>query len=75
MDGYFNPSDIFKRYPRKAQAKWDKRRLITVSTHLTRKQWERLKYHCACDGKPAYALVRDYLLKYIHDRDGMQGWE
>lgn len=64
--------EMLKRYPRKPQARWDKRYLITVSTHLTRSQWERLKYHCACDGIAVYALVREYLLRYIHTKDAQE---
>lgn len=64
--------EVFKRYPREPQARWDKRHLVTVSTHLTKLQWERLRYHCACDGVTVYALVREYLLRYISDRDARE---
>lgn len=51
--------------PRRAQAKWDRRHLITVSTHLTRKQRDSLCKICNRQHVTVYALVRDFLLDYI----------
>ena len=54
---------------RKPQAKWDKRHLITVSTHLTRKQYDRLKRCAARDSVKVYRLIHDFLILYIRDRE------
>ena len=52
-------------FVRTAQAKWDRRHLITVSTHLTRAQYARLRRCVAYDGTRIYRLVRRFLLNYI----------
>lgn len=57
------------RDPRRAQAKWDKRHLVTVSTHLTRRQWEALRRICARNHVTVYAIVREFLLQYIRAHD------
>lgn len=54
-----------EHFKRKAQAKWDRRHLFTVSTHLTTQQHDRLRHACACKGTIPYRLVRDFLLSYI----------
>jgi|GEM_PF-3132614 len=51
--------------PRRAQAKWDRRHMVTVSTHLTRRQWQTLRKVCERNHVTVYALVRDFLLAYI----------
>ena len=50
---------------RKPQAKWDKRHLVTVSTHLTRAQWRRLQRCVAREHTTIYRLVREFLLRFI----------
>ena len=47
------------------QAKWDRRHLVTVSTHLTRKQYAQLRRCLAYDQIRVYRLVRKFLLDYI----------
>lgn len=62
------------KFLRTAQAKWDKRHLLTVSTHLTRSQYDRLRYYTALNGVKPYAIVRDFLLRYIRQQEA-QEWE
>ncbi|MBQ6116399.1 MAG: hypothetical protein IJL08_03640 [Oscillospiraceae bacterium] len=57
---------------RKPQAKWDRRHLITISTHLTREQHRRLKRCCARQHVTVYRLVREFLLAFIAEWDGAE---
>lgn len=50
---------------RNRQAKWDKLHLRTVSTHLTYKEWARLRAICDAEGKTPYRLLQDYLRHYM----------
>lgn len=52
-------------FPRKRQSLWDKRHLITVSTHLTARQYELLRAACRANNTTPYAIVRDFLFGYI----------
>ena len=55
-----------ERYPRKRQSHWDKLHLKTVSTHLTVKEFDRLKHACRFNGRTPYELIRAYLLDYTN---------
>lgn len=52
---------VWERYERERQAKWDRRNLRTVSTHLTVKEARELKEFCQRRGISPYALVRRLL--------------
>ena len=52
---------VWERYERERQAKWDRRNLRTVSTHLTVKEARELKEFCQRRGISQYALVRRLL--------------
>ena len=52
---------VWERYERERQAKWDRRNLRTVSTHLTVKEARALKEFCQRRGISQYALVRRLL--------------
>lgn len=53
------------KFLRSRQGRWDKRYLVTVSTHLTRREYEILQGCCAALGTKPYAIIRDYLREYI----------
>lgn len=59
---------------RKPQAKWDKHHLFTVSTHLTTKQYERLKRCAARDGVKVYRLLWLFLQDYMAFSEGEQAY-
>lgn len=52
------------KFMRDRQGRWDKRYLVTVSTHLTRREYDVLMGVCAALGTKPYAIVRDYLREY-----------
>lgn len=54
---------------RHKQALWDKRHLITVSTHLTTAQYDLLRAACRADATTPYRIVRNFLLNYIEAAD------
>lgn len=54
-----------KRMERARQAAWDKRKLRTVSTHLTVAEYELLQQVCERKGKTPYHVLREYLQHYI----------
>lgn len=53
------------KFQRARQARWDRRRLVTVGTHLTREQHELLRLACEVNHTTPYHIVRAYLLEYI----------
>ena len=53
------------KFLRQRQAKWDKRHLMTVSTHLTMEEYARLQAVCAVTRERPYRILREHLLKYI----------
>ena len=59
---------------RKPQAKWDKHHLMTVSTHLTRKQYDRLKRCATRDGVKVYRLLWFFLQDYMAYSEGEQSY-
>ena len=53
------------KFLRKRQAKWDKRHLMTVSTHLNVEEYARLQAVCEVTRERPYRIMREYLLQYI----------
>ena len=58
------------KYRRPRQAKWDKRHLVTVSTHLTEEQYQNLRALCVLNHDKPYFIVRRALLTYIDQKGG-----
>lgn len=52
-------------YERQRQSRWDRRHLVTVSTHLTARQHEILTAACRAEGTTPYRIVRDFLQEYV----------
>ena len=52
-------------YMRERQSKWDRRHLVTVSTHLNDRDYDLLRAACRADYTTPYKLVRDFLQGYI----------
>ena len=52
-------------FERKRQSRWDRRHLVTVSTHLTDREHDLLRAACRADNTTPYAIVRDFLYAYI----------
>ena len=52
-------------YMRERQSKWDRRHLVTVSTHLNDRDYDLLRAACRADCTTPYKLVRDFLQDYI----------
>lgn len=48
---------------RTRQAKWDKRNLRTVSTHVSREEAARFRRACRRTGTTAYAELRAFVLR------------
>lgn len=48
---------------RSRQAKWDKRNLRTVSTHVSLEQADRFRRACSRNRTTPYAALRDYVLR------------
>lgn len=61
---------IATTFYRKPQAKWDRRHLVTVSTHLTTAQYKRLKHCAARDGIKVYRLLWIFLQDYMAFSEG-----
>lgn len=54
---------------RTRQAAWDKRKLRTVSTHLTAAQYDRLRRVCELEGTTPYKLLQTYLRYYVQSTE------
>ena len=52
-------------YMRERQSRWDRRHLVTVSTHLNDRDYDLLRAACRADCTTPYKLVRDFLQGYI----------
>ena len=63
------------RFERTRQSHWDKRYLVTVSTHLTRQQYDIVKAVCQARGTKPYRLMRDCLLEYAKQGGNAMDWE
>ncbi len=50
---------------RTRQAAWDKRKLRTVSTHLTVAEHARLQRICEIEGTTPYKVLQEYLQYYV----------
>ena len=57
------------KFLRQRQAKWDKRHLMTVSTHLTMEEYARLQAVCAVTRERPYRILREFLLQYIEGEE------
>lgn len=57
-------------YMRERQSKWDRRHLVTVSTHLNDREYDLLRAACRADCTTPYKLVRDFLQGYIEAAGG-----
>ena len=55
------------KFLRQRQAKWDKRHLMTVGTHLTMEEYARLQAVCAVTRERPYHLMRTFLLNHIEE--------
>lgn len=53
------------KFARSSQSKWDRRNLVTVSTHLTRIEYEALRIVCNLQSITPYRLLHSYLKNYI----------
>lgn len=56
---------------RARQARWDRRNLRTVSTHLTVQEAEKLKRICREAGIARYHLIRWFLLSLIRKPEAL----
>ena len=53
------------KFRRPRQAKWDRRHLVTVSTHLTEAQYNILRAVCTIKRVTPYEICRKALLDFI----------
>lgn len=59
-----------KRFPRERQARWDAENLVTISTHIRRDLLQDWKHACFVAGAAPYAVLRDFVLRFIEDHLG-----
>ena len=64
-----------RKFPRPRQAKWDRRHLVTVGTHLTQEQYDLLRAACEANHTTPYYIVRGYLLEYINATRRRLRWD
>ena len=60
------------KYKRGRQARWDRRNLVTVSTHVSREQAARFRKACAIAGATPYHVLREFIMSY-HDAPAVDG--
>lgn len=58
------------KFRRERQAKWDRRHLVTVSTHLTEAQYLTLRAICTIKRITPYEICRKALLDFISGASG-----
>lgn len=54
---------------KKANAKWDSENMSTVACKIKKSQAEKFKAYCADIGKTSNAVLRDYVLECIDEKE------
>lgn len=54
---------------KKANRQWDKENMITLGCKVKREQAEKFKKYAADNGKAANALLKDFVLEKIEERE------
>lgn len=54
---------------KKANRQWDKENMITLGCKVKREQAEKFKKYAADNGKTANALLKDFVLEKIEERE------
>lgn len=55
---------------KKGNRKWDKDNMATLGCKVRKEQAEKFKQYAAEQGKTANAVLKDYVLEKIGERDG-----
>lgn len=50
---------------RQRQKRWDKRRLRTISTHISLRDYEALRWRCEREGTTPYKLLQEAVQRYL----------
>lgn len=62
------------KYKRGRQARWDRRNLVTVSTHVSREVAAVFRQACAAAGATPYSTLQKFVETY-HDATALGGQE
>lgn len=54
---------------KKANAKWDSENMATLACKVKKEQAEKFKTYCAGIGKTSNAVLRDYVMDCINDKE------
>ena len=57
---------------KKANAKWDAENMTTLGCRVKKDQAERFKVYCAEIGKTSNAVLRDYVLDCIEEKQNAE---
>ena len=57
---------------KKANAKWDAENMTTLGCRVKKDQAERVKAYCAEIGKTSNAVLRDYVLDCIEEKQNAE---
>lgn len=57
-----------------SNAKWDKQNMATLGCKVRKEQAEKFKQYAAEQGKTANAVLKDYVLEKIGEKDGADEW-
>lgn len=57
---------------KKGNRKWDKDNMATLGCKVKKEQAEKFKQYAAEQGKTANAVLKDYVLEKIGEKDGEQ---
>ena len=52
------------KYQRGRQERWDRRNLMTVSTHVSREQAAKFRKACETAGATPYHVLREFVMSY-----------
>ena len=58
---------------KKANAKWDSENMATVACKIKKSQAEKFKSYCSSIGKTSNAVIRDYVLECIDEKEPATG--
>ena len=58
-----------KQNKKRANRQWDKENMITLGCKVKREQAEKFKKYAADNGKTANALLKDFVLEKIEERE------
>lgn len=50
---------------RQRQKRWDKRRLRTISTHISLRDYEALRWRCEREGTTPYKVLQEAVERYL----------